>query len=164
MVTLIAVGILVIYFLSTRSTLILSHRQKQLDGIQFSPLLFYDRLALALQARNVAELRITRVVRREGSIFTPKRECLRVAFKSTIYDVCAAPIGTGSYVSWWEIEERSIFQEILRKSPTMEMIMDSKSEYQRDSEMWFVNLLHIAIDEAIADTSTPHGMRGNYLN
>lgn len=159
MITVLIVIGLLGYLISRPSVLVIAHGQKQLDGIQFPPLLFYERLTIALQTRNISGLTLARVLRREGSIFHPRRECLRITFKSTIHDVCASPAGNGSYISWWQVEERGLIQELLRRSPTMEMILDSKSDYQRDLEKWFITILHISIDEAIADISAPHGFR-----
>lgn len=72
-----------------------------LDHVRVPPQRFYHLLEVAIHRRSIPGfLHPTRITRREGSIFQCKRECLRLAHDAFVFDVCAAPYGSGFFVSW----------------------------------------------------------------
>ena len=79
--------------------MILSYWCQLIDGLQASPQDFYTNLEAAIARRKVPELRGTRVLLREGSILSANREYLRLSRKKLFFDICAAPFGTGFFVS-----------------------------------------------------------------
>jgi hypothetical protein len=69
--------------------------------LQASSLGFYASLEAALDRRRIPDISLWRVDWSEGGIFSAKREYLRVRRKDYLFDVCAAPFGSGFFVSWW---------------------------------------------------------------
>jgi len=80
---------------------IFSHWHKPYDGFQTSALEFYAAVQSALEQRQIPEISSSRVAWREGGLGTAKREYLRVSRNEMAFDICAAPLGTGYFFSWW---------------------------------------------------------------
>ncbi len=79
----------------------LSHWYTLMENFQASPMEFYASVETAIQKRQVPHCEISRVDWREGGVLSAKREYLRVSRGRHNFDVCAAPFGTGFFVSWW---------------------------------------------------------------
>lgn len=77
---------------------------KLIEGLQYSPKQFYANVEAALSRREIPDLKLARVDWHEGGSFSAKREYLRIARKGLTFDICAAPFGTGFFVSWWLAE------------------------------------------------------------
>jgi len=84
-----------------KPTDILSHWGKLLENLSFSPQEFYTKLEKALCDRKVPGLDVSRVDWKEGGPLSARREYLRLTRERLVFDVCAAPFGTGFFVSWW---------------------------------------------------------------
>jgi hypothetical protein len=72
---------------------VLSHWYTLVDDFQYSTADFYAEIEKELTAREVPRLTISRVEYLEGSVFSDKREYLRLARERYAFDVCAAPFG-----------------------------------------------------------------------
>jgi hypothetical protein len=89
----------------------IARRAKPVDFISYTPQLFerfsfssqefYNRLERALAERDIPDLDMRRVIWKEGGMLSPGREYLRVQRERYVFDVCAAPFGTGFFVSLW---------------------------------------------------------------
>jgi hypothetical protein len=77
---------------------------KLFPGVSAQPSEFYDLLQKALEQRKIPKIEISRVYHREGGIFSAKREYLRMSSERLVFDVCAAPFGTGFFISYWFAE------------------------------------------------------------
>jgi hypothetical protein len=84
-----------------KSTELLSHWPKLIEGLQFSSQEFYARVEKALADREVPGLIASRVDWMEGGLLSARREYLRLARERLVFDICAAPFGTGFFVSLW---------------------------------------------------------------
>jgi len=80
---------------------ILSHWHKLFEGFQESPQRIYDLLEEAIEKRKIPDVKTSRIVYPEGGALSAKREYLRVRRKEHTFDICAAPFGTGFFISWW---------------------------------------------------------------
>ena len=80
--------------------------QHLIQYLQFSPREFYARVEQALADRQVPKIELSRVDLKEGDAYSARREYLRVARERLVFDVCAAPFGSGFFVSWWFWERR----------------------------------------------------------
>ena len=89
----------------------IARRAKPVDFISYTPQLFermsfssqefYNRLEQALAERAIPDLNVSRVIWKEGGMLSPGREYVRVQRERYVFDVCAAPFGTGFFVSLW---------------------------------------------------------------
>lgn len=65
---------------------------------------FYKSVEEALKERNVPGLDVSRVEFAEGGLLSAKREYLRLTRERQIFDICAAPFGTGFFFSSRHVE------------------------------------------------------------
>ena len=79
----------------------LSHWYTLMENFQASPIEFYESVETAIQKRQVPNCALSRVDWREGGVLSAQREYLRVSRGRLVFDVCAAPFGTGFFISWW---------------------------------------------------------------
>src|SRR5437879_4358850 len=79
----------------------LSNWYNLIEDFQASSMEFYASVEVAIHKRQVPDCEISRVDWREGGVLSARREYLRVSRGRHIFDICAAPFGTGFFVSWW---------------------------------------------------------------
>ena len=79
----------------------LSHWYTLMENFQASPMEFYVSVEAAIHKREVPDCEISRVDWREGGVLSAQREYLRVSRGRLVFDICAAPFGTGFFISWW---------------------------------------------------------------
>jgi len=84
-----------------KPTKVASHWSTLLEGLQFSSQEFYVKVEKALQIRQVPDLKVARVDWKEGGALSARREYLRLQRERLVFDICAAPFGTGFFVSEW---------------------------------------------------------------
>jgi hypothetical protein len=81
--------------------MIISHWCKLIENHQMSSLDFYNSVEQAIKKREVPETESSRVEYHEGAMFSAKRQYLRIERKNLAFDICAAPFGTGFFISSW---------------------------------------------------------------
>ncbi|MFN0009565.1 MAG: hypothetical protein ACKVXR_16835 [Planctomycetota bacterium] len=80
---------------------LISHWDHLIDGFQYSPQAFYTALEEALTKRTIPDTKTIRIELDEGPVLSGKRIYLRVTREELSFDICAAPFGSGFFVSWW---------------------------------------------------------------
>lgn len=88
---------------------VLSHWHKLFEGFQESPEQIYSQMEQAIERRKIPDVKISRISYPEAGVLSARREYLRVQRMDHIFDICAAPFGTGFFVSWWLGEPRGYF-------------------------------------------------------
>src|SRR3984885_15199518 len=83
---------------------VISHWDQLIENFQASSLEFYNSIEKALEGRAVPEIHWTRVEHKEGGLASAKRQYLRPQRGKYAFDICAAPFGTGFFVSSWFTE------------------------------------------------------------
>ncbi len=83
---------------------IISHWHHPIENFQTSPLEFYAAVEQALQPRQIPDISTSRVDWKEGGILSARREYLRIQRGKLVFDICAAPFGTGFFFSSWLTE------------------------------------------------------------
>lgn len=79
----------------------LSHWQKPFDGFQTSALDFFTAVENGLKEREIPDIKMSRVKFKESGVVSAERIYLRVRRKGLVFDIGAAPFGTGYFFSWW---------------------------------------------------------------
>lgn len=82
------------------STEVLDYWCELVADCQASPKEVYDVVESAVRARQVPGLECTRELWHEGGAVSAKREYLRFARERLCFEICAAPFGTGFFVSY----------------------------------------------------------------
>lgn len=89
-------------------SLIISHWFNLIENFNTSPLKFYSSVEAAINSRQIPFTETSRVEWHEGGTFSVEREYLRITRDDHIFDICAAPYGTGFFVSWWLGQRKTV--------------------------------------------------------
>ncbi len=79
---------------------IVSHWCKLIENFSFSSRTFYEKLDQAISKRQIPNINSGQIHWPEGSVLSAKRIYLRLVRERLVIDICAAPFGTGFFVSW----------------------------------------------------------------
>ena len=88
---------------------VVAHWNTLIENFQTSSTDFYAAVELALEARKIPGLKVSRVKWSEGGVLSPNREYLRVSGDRHCFDMCAAPFGTGFFFSSWMTKKKPGF-------------------------------------------------------
>lgn len=133
---------------------LLSHWHKLFEGFQESPQRVYDLLQEAIDQRKIPNVKISRINYSEAGMFSAKREYLRVRRKNHIFDICAAPFGTGFFLSWWlgDTETGGTLTKIKR-------FFRPLTYYRWDTALMFQDSIHSAVLEVIDQATEGKGIK-----
>lgn len=87
-----------------KPTNVISHWDQLIENFQASSLEFYAAFEKAVEERSVPQTHSSRVEHKEGGLASAQRTYLRMHRGKHAFDICAAPFGTGFFVSWWLTE------------------------------------------------------------
>jgi len=93
---------------------VVSHWDNLHEGLQTSVQEFYGLLEEALARRSIPGAQVSRVEHQEAGILSSNREYLRVTREGLYFDICAAPFGTGFFMSWWLTEPKNELSALVR--------------------------------------------------
>jgi hypothetical protein len=137
---------------------IISHWYHLTEGLQCSSKAFYDAVEQAINRRKLPDVHVSRVDHFEGSLFSSKREYLRVRRKEHIFDICAAPFGPGAFfVSWWLGEMPTGCLAIL--APFLSRFLRPITYYKLDTALMFQESVHAAVLEILDGATKAKGLR-----
>lgn len=142
---------------------ILSHWYTLIEGLQDSSQDFYASLEKVINGRDLPKVKLSRIDHREGSIFSARREYLRVKCREHVFDVCAAPYGKGFFVSWWLGELPGFFWSLILLIPVMGTIMFALFKpftyYRLDTALMFQESIRLSVLEVIDNRTQAKGLR-----
>jgi hypothetical protein len=142
---------------------IFSHWYHLIENFQASAKEFYAAVEAALQRRQIPDLKTSRVDWREGGLLSAKREYLRIKRKELVFDICAAPFGTGFFFSWWLGELPSGFWALVSIipffGPLMELFLRRHTYYKADTALMFQESVRAAVNEVIDQMTSAKGIR-----
>jgi hypothetical protein len=154
----IALIILVIYiFISKVENQ--SPWQQRFDTLKFSSDEFYASCEEAIKKYEIPDVTFSRVTYFEDGTMRTKREYLHLVHGEHIYDFCAAPYGTGFFVSYWYATKPSLTRKFMRMFPRLAQFAESKTYYQLDTEAMFKGFVHDGMLAAIDAMTSSKGVR-----
>ncbi len=149
--------------MAKRAPIILSHWYHSIEGLQESPQKFYNNLVEAISQRNIPGIDISRIDYREGGVFSAKRTYLRVQRREHIFDICAAPFGSGFFFSWWLGEKISLFWSLVLMIPFLGLplmnFLRPQTYYRYDTALMFQQSISSAVHEVIDGITKTKGLR-----
>lgn len=83
---------------------VVSHWHHPVEHFSTSAMDFYASVEAALQPRQIPGYSTSRIDWRESGVLSARREYLRIKRGKLVFDLCAAPFGTGFFFSWWLAE------------------------------------------------------------
>lgn len=131
------------------------------DGFAFPSSDFYAKVKAGLEERKIPNISITNESFLESHIFSDKREYLRISRAEYVFYVCAAPFGTGTFVSEWLcIKREGSFNRIPIISKLAGKDRADKSFYQMDTESMTRMAIHSTVLDVLDSLTTASGVRG----
>lgn len=88
---------------------VVSHWSTLIQDFHTSSQDFYESVKQAVERRKVPGVDFSSVQHHEGAGASAKREYLRVERKGSVFDICAAPFGTGFFFSSWLVRGRNLW-------------------------------------------------------
>jgi hypothetical protein len=129
------------------------------DNISLSTVEFYEQIKEGLRLRKVA-VSIAEESFLESHIFSAKRVYLRITQAEYIFYVCAAPFGTGTFVSWWLcIKDESFLNRIPFLSKLAGKDRANKTFYQMDTEAMYKSAIHTTVIDVANKLTENKGVR-----
>ncbi len=149
--------------MAARESIPFAHWYHLTEGLQESSQKFYSSVEEAIRKRQISDVKLSRIDYKEGGIFSAKREYLRVKWKKYIFDICAAPFGTGFFISWWLGTKPSSIMALVYMIPFVGALLvrtfKPETYYQMDSTLMFQESIHLAVLEALDQTTAASGLR-----
>jgi hypothetical protein len=148
------------------TTEVISHWNTLLENFQTSPQQFYEAVVKAVKKRQIPEAEPGTKFWHETHLLSAKRQYLTISCKRDFYfAICAAPFGTGFFVSWWLLQPPDgCLVEMLRLIPFFGPLAEALGRpwtyYRIDTAMMFQTATHSAVLEVIDDITTSQGIRG----
>ena len=164
LVFILAVGIGLYFGLKKpKINTIHSNKCHYFDKLQFSTQEFYSLVEQILAERQMPDVHISRVNYNEGNILSNKREYLRILRKGDMFDICAAPFGSGFFVSYWLGEPKHTTRDLAMKVKYINTAIEGwqgTTYYQVDTASMFKACVKDSITEAIEQITSTKGVRG----
>lgn len=162
-ILILIVGVVVFISRPRKVGSINSNKSYFFDNLQFSATEFYELVKASVNERSVPDVKMSFVEYHQKHILSDKRTYLRVERKEDIFDICAAPFGTGFFVSYWLGEPKHRMREVAAKTPYLSTAAegwDGTSYYQVDTSTMFRECVKLSIVEAMENLATSKGVRG----
>lgn len=144
-------------------TTILSHWNHGVDGLSQSSADFYEQVEARLAAQQIEKLQMQRVNMFEGGFLSSRREYLQVRRGDHVFHVCAAPFGSGFFISWWLGHVDRGFWALIAKIPVVgPYIRDffrPMTYYKIDTALMFQDITHTAVTDTLNYILYGKGMR-----
>ena len=145
---------------------VVSHWNHLVPGMQQSSNEFYAAVDRILKDEHVDDTKTERVNIAEGGLLSAKREYFQVRRKAHVFHICAAPFGSGFFVSWWLGEVRSGLLAELSAIPYIGPVIAFVANaakpltyYRVDTALMFQSVTHGAVLQALDEVIDAKGMR-----
>lgn len=149
--------------MSKKKIIIMSHWSKMIEGLQESPMDFFEKTEAAIENKEMEKIKKSRIDFKEGGVFSAKREYLRIQRKNLVFDICGAPFGNGFFISWWLGETPSGLLGFLSTLPGIDVLVlkffNAQTYYKIDTAMMFQSLVHSAVLEVLDDMIKEKGLK-----
>lgn len=148
------------------TTEVISHWNTLIENFRMSPQEFYNVVTMAIEKREIPNAKIHRFTWKESHLLSARREYLRISCNNDFYfAVCAAPYGTGFFVSWWLLEPPdgcllSLLAGFPYLSAIAQVLVKPWTPYRMDTAAMFQTATHSAITEVIDAITSAQGIRG----
>lgn len=140
-----------------------SHWYSLIEGLQDSSKQFYADVTQTIKARQIPDIKFDSVKYRESGVLSAKREYLRVQRKEYIFDICAAPFGTGYFFSMWSGETLGFIWSKLLSIPILGSlcwrVVRPATYYQIDTDLMAEESIRKSVLEVIDQRTKAQGLR-----
>jgi hypothetical protein len=161
--SLLSIYLIWAYIKHKRIAAVHSNRSHYFDGLQFSAEEYYVLVEDIVRKYAMPEVKISRVEHYEKYSLSNRRQYLRIERRSDIFDICAAPFGTGFFVSYWHGEPQRRIRDLALKTPFLSTAVSGwqgSTFYLLDTANMFKLCVKDSITEAIDQITSNKGIRG----
>lgn len=150
-----------IRMLFKRSNIPNAHWHHLFEKPEFSPQEFYAQLGKFLGERHIPQSAISKVVYSEGGLLSKNRDYIRITYKQSVFDICAAPFGAGFFVSWWLGDIVWSWNSFWRSIPIIGFFVRGRNKtfFELDTEIAFKDTVSRCVRQAIEALSAEKGFR-----
>jgi len=141
---------------------IISNWSHYFEDISFSSDDFYLTIKQLVESRKFPDVSVRQINLLQGTWLLAERQYLRVRRRRLIFDICAAPYGTGFFVSWWLGENPSALRILFRSIPIIGLLIreiPKRTYFQMDTDNMFRNGVHQSVLTAIDEMTNAKGLR-----
>jgi hypothetical protein len=154
-VIIFLVGIVLLFLAFVKTPLtIKSHWQHFYDNCNIAAGDFYTQVEAGLKDRQIKGISVTTESFLQSHVFSAKRVYLRITENEYVFYICAAPFGTGTFISWWLcVKDEKIANKIPILSRLAGKDRNNKTFYQMDTEAMYKSAIHSVV-ASVADSLT----------
>jgi hypothetical protein len=131
------------------------------DGIAFSSADFYAAMVAGIRERTIPQVACTTELLSEAHILSPRREYLKITQAEYVFYICAAPYGTGTFVSCWLCTKEEGW---LNRIPVISKLFGkdrgNKTFYQMDTEAMCRTSIQTTLMATVDKFTSAKGLRG----
>jgi len=141
---------------------ILSHWSHYFDEVPFSTQDFYKEVKKSILKRDIPGAEIAYVSLSSYGMFSEKRQYLKVTRNEFVFHICAAPFGSGFFLSWWLGETSNALLDFLESIPLLGLLFRKRKDktlFQLDTEGMYKGVIQSAVKEALDTLLTKKGLR-----
>jgi hypothetical protein len=147
----------------TSDPVVHSHWYQSIPGLSVVPSEFYDAVSQAIAAKNIPNIVVDGHYYSEGGLGSAQRLYLRAKRFEYYLDICGAPFGDGSFVSWWLVEDTGCMRGCLMGLPVIGwllLVLFYRDTYYRiDTRLMFQGAVHEAVLSVVDAMTTAKGLR-----
>lgn len=140
-----------------------THGYKHFADLQMSSQEFYTTLESIIKEYQYPDVQCGIEELKEGGMFSAKRKYLSISWNRHKYLVCASPFGRSFFISWWHQEGANTSASIASKfgalGKAVASNMESKTYFEADSELMFINCMNTIIQATIDKVSADKGYK-----
>lgn len=132
-----------------------------IDGQPFTTQEFYVELEREIREQKIPGILITRIGYPQGGMFSQSRIYLRVQCGDYVFDVCAAPFGKGSFVSWRMGEIPDRLRILLMSIPWIGRFFRNRTKtfFELDNEALFKERFSASVRKVYESLTAEQGAR-----
>jgi hypothetical protein len=144
-------------------TTIISHWNQRIEGMQQSSADFYAEVERVIGSEGIDGIKTERVNISEGGLFSSKREYLQVRRGEYVYHICAAPFGSGFFLSSWLGSVESGLWAMIAGWPVIgyfaQKFLKPLTYYKIDTSLMFQSVAHSAVLRVLDSLTSAKGLR-----
>ncbi|MCB9044691.1 MAG: hypothetical protein H6550_01000 [Chitinophagales bacterium] len=157
------VTVQVLFRKSKKFTFVQSRWQHIFDGLKFSSDDFYKSVQELVNSKEMPDVSISKIKFDQTTIYDVDRVYLRIRRDDSMFLVCAAPFGTGFFISWWYGQPVDWFKEMWLVIPILGWVLRNtiytQTFYKLDVDGMFSETVKQCVKEAIENMTSAKGTR-----
>jgi len=164
-IILVFVAVVLVIIFGRTPVTIKGHWKHFYDNTYFPTMDFYEQVQKGLKDRKIDRISFSKEAFLESHFFSTKRVYLRIDEHEYVFYICAAPFGTGTFVSWWLcIKDERLINKIPVISKLLGLDRSRKTFYQMDSEAMYQSMIHTVVVSVSDELTAANGYRLSELD